>query len=500
MFFNGGEFWGRDPKYGLEQSLESLQLKKLGLMSHVEAVFFDMENGNQKTIALAKKYPKRFVPMAVINPLHYEASTNYLQQLKRKGFKGFSLFSHYQQWKLNQYAVHALASEFSGIGLPVQIGVASIEELAFAVEAFKNVSVPVLIRWLRGGGYNAIADEIAIAKDCPNFFFDVGNLTSLNSVRYLAESIGSDRLFIATNSPLVYDLSGRLLVEYGGLSSADYEQITWKTLADIFKIQKKWFPACDGMMSKGEEATIAEHITRPKIDPHWHSEGWDVIEPGKDYRSFKKAWDDCHYEAVIVSSVLALNYDMSAGNRSVATLIKKDPRAYGYIVIDPTRTDDSLAEIKKYAKNPRFVGIKTIQDYYRTGLDDPRYAKILEAAEHYHFPVLAHKAGLAVAAARYPNVSFIAGHCTYENFSEFIPLSNVTLDVTGSYAHRGETNLAAMMNAVGSTRMVYSSDSPTIAPYWAIGKIVGSSFDEKTLQALYHDNAARIFTRLPKTS
>lgn len=499
MFFDGGEFWGRDPKYGLEQSRESLKLKKLGLMSHFEAVFFDMETGNEKTIALAKKYPGRFVPMAVINPFHYDASRRYLERLKRQGFKGFCLLSYYQYWKLNQYSVSSLASEFSRAGLPVQIGVASTEELAFAAEAFKKVSVPVLIRWLRGGGYNAIADEIAIAKDCPNFFFDVGNLTSLNSIRYLAEAIGSRRLYIATNSPLVYDLPSRLLLQYGGLSLTDYEQISWKTLAAIFKISPKRLPVSDGIMSKEEKSVVVHHLVRPKIDPHWHSEGWDIIEPGKDSASFKKVMDVCHYQAVIVSSILALNYDMQAGNRNVAALVKKDPRIYGYIVVDPTRVEASLREIEKYSGNKRFVGIKTIQDYYNAGLDDERYKRILALAEEKSLPVLCHRGGVVATAKNFPKLTFLVAHITRERLREMpemIRLPNIFFDISGSYAHKGETNLLEIIKTVGSERVLYSSDGPSIAPYWALGKIAETPLSDTEKDNIYMNNALNIFPAL----
>jgi len=382
--------------------------------------------------------------------------------------------------------------------LPVQIGVASVEELALAVQVFKESRVPVLIRWVRGGGYNVLADEIAIAKNHPHFFFDVGNLVSLYSIRHLAEAIGSERLYFGTNAPLVYDSSTRLLVAQAGLSREDYENITYKTLSKVFGLSKKALPAGSGLFTKEELAVVDAHLRRPKIDPHWHLGGWDVIEPGKNFASFKKIIDECHYEAVVVSSILALNYDLQAGNRNVESLLKKDKRIYGYIVVDPMRVKDSLAGIEKYVKNKRFVGLKTIQDYYKIGLDDPRYREILKAAERHQLPVLAHRAGLAKAAATHPKIFFIAAHCTFENFTEFINVPNVTLDISASYAHRGETNLAGIVERVGKERVLYSSDGPLIAPYWTIGKIVGSAFDEATLSCLYYENARRIFTRLAR--
>ncbi len=484
MYFDGGIFWGREPKYGLEKTTTG---QGMALFAHFEAIYYDMITGNNRTLEVARQN-SGLLPLAVINPLRYDPNSTYLEELKQQGFRGYALLAHHQNWKMDSYAFKHLGKKLVTLGLPVQIGVASLAELRAAVDSFSESHSPVLIRWLRGGGYAAIADEIATARDCANFYFDVSNLVSIGSIKYLTNAIGSHRLYVATNAPLVYESSIQLLVDHAKLDQKDYDNITGATLERLFT------GAIVGFVSASPRLPVA--FNRPKIDIHWHSEGWDLMEPGATIEALHQTITECNYQAVITSSILALNYDLKAGNEATLKMVASHPRVFGYVVVDPVRANDSLAELEKYANHPRFVGIKTIQDYYGLGLDDECYETLLAWAELHRWPVLAHKAGLAQAAKKFPGVRFIAAHCSFQNFSEFKDLPNVYLDISGSFAHRGETNLAALLTAVGADRILYSSDGPLVSPWWAIGKIVDSNLEETVQEKMYRSNALRLFPKL----
>lgn len=500
MYFDGGIFLGREPKYGLVNDEEKIlaQLAKRGidraLAVHFEAVYYDMTSGNTRTFELAKNSNGRLIPLAVINPFHYDATQNYLAELKQAGFAGISLLSHYQYWKFDQYATKKLAADLCELGLPIQIGVASASELSQAVELFKDCKSPVLIRWVRGGGYNYLSDEIAIHQDYKHFYFDIGNVVGVEQIKLLVEKIGSDHLFIASNSPLTYEESLFLLFESAELSKSDQTLIARGNLEKIFNLAP---------LASSEITFTATHqsiIDRPKIDVHWHTHGWDIIEPGKELPAMQKVFTELNYEKVICSSVMALNYDLVKGNQETAAMIAHDPRMYAYIVIDPIRPGESLLELEKYKSNPHFIGIKTIQDYYTIGIDDPRYAPMLEWAEINEYPLLCHRVGVIAVAKKYPKLKIIAAHISLERLeqlSELAILPNVWLDVSGSYAHRGETNLQKVVEKIGVEKILYSSDGPLISPYWALGKWVDVvNLSESDWEKIYCTNAFRIFPQL----
>mgnify|MGYP001569172123 CR=1 FL=1 len=237
-------------------------------------------------------------------------------------------------------------------------------------------------------------------------------------------------------------------------------------------------------------------IIRHKIDPHWHLHGWDIIEPGKEIPAMRRMFDECGYEKVICSSVLSLNFGLVKGNSEVASLIEKDERVYGYVVVDPVRIVTSLSELEKYSNNPRFIGIKTIQDYYNIGIDDLRYEPFLQWANKKRMPILCHRSGVIKAAQKFSSVTFIVAHLSWERLQEMpelAKLTNVMVDTSGSYAHRGETNLAEIIKLVGVDRILYSSDGPLISPYWAIGKFLGTELTEEEREKIYYKNALKFF-------
>lgn len=502
MYFDGGAYIGREPKYGLENSADNFVKKmdmrgiRRSLFCHFEAVYYDMYSGNERTLAIAKQFPDRLVPMAVINPYHFDYSSDYLDRLKKEGFKCLGFFSHSQYWKMDQFLFRHISVMIDKVNLPVQIGVASLQELNLAVETFKDVKTLVLIRWVRGGGYNALADEIAIGKEYKNFYFDVGNLVSVDAIKLLSEKIGSNRLYVCGNSPLVYDACPYLLVESNQLNQKDRENIIGNTIANVLEIKTNLSENIDDVNMVD---FFSADIKRPKIDTHWHLHGWDIIEPGKKNEAMKRMFDECGYEKVVCSSILSLNFDLEEGNRQLAKFMEDDGRVFGYIVVDPTRVGESLVEIEKYVDNKRFIGLKTIQDYYNIGINDERYVGILKMAEKKSLPILCHRGGIVEAAKKFPNLIFISAHTTLERIKEMpkvLSLPNVMFDISGSYAHKGETNLSAIIKMVGSKRVLFSSDGPLISPYWTLGKIVETPINDEEKDNIYFNNALDIFPAL----
>lgn len=497
--FDGGVYWGRDPKYGIEYSdLQMLgKLNQTGtnraLLTHSEAIFFDMYSGNEKTLQIAKKHKEMFVPMAVINPLNFDTSSfDYLQKIHSDGFGGVSFFAHYQCWGIRNYTFEKILKMINKMGLPVQISIASIEELSEVARLTLSFDVPVLIRCIRGGGYMNLADIISISLDNQNFYFDVGNLVSVGSIKYLADKIGIERLYSASNSPFVYEACSHLLVDTADLSDIDKDKIRFENLVKIF----------GGSVMKDLNKIDYKYdidINWPKIDTHWHSEGWDMIEPSKNIVGLQNQIDKCSYRAVITSSILALNYDIVEGNKNTQLITKKDSRIFGYVVVDPMRVDESISELEKYKDNQSFVGIKTIQDYYGKsgiGLDDIRYSRILQWAQKNNWPILCHINGVNKVAASYPDTQFVVAHCTRDRMSSLVTLKNVAIDISASYAHRGETDLDFMIKEFGDDRILFAADGPLIAPVWSMGKVIEANLTPEQKEKIYNINALNIFKRL----
>jgi predicted TIM-barrel fold metal-dependent hydrolase len=194
--------------------------------------------------------------------------------------------------------------------------------------------------------------------------------------------------------------------------------------------------------------------------------------------------------------MLALNHDLAEGNAATASWLNEDPRVYGNIVVNPLHISQSMDQIATYSEHPGFVGLKTIQELFNMGLDDPAYEPLLAEAAKRDLPVMAHLMGMDVAAQRHPEVTFVATHANWGRAQRFIDLPNVCFDFSTSHANRHETQLGRFIDAVGASRVMFGSDGQVISPAWSLGKLVEVELDSDSEELILRGNAYRVFPRL----
>ncbi len=237
-------------------------------------------------------------------------------------------------------------------------------------------------------------------------------------------------------------------------------------------------------------------LARPKIDTHWHTSGWNLIEPRLSPADLSAEFDAFGYRLVVSNSIRALNDDILAGNAETAALCAGDARVRGLVVVDPRRPAETLAELERWWPDRRFVGAKTIQDFYGLTLDDAAYAPILDwLARHPEWPLMAHLPGMAAAARAHPGLRFVAAHSTWR-WRDLAPLPNVHFDIATSTALRAETDIAALIAGVGAERVVFSCDGQLMSPAWTLGKLASLDLDEATLETVLNRAALLAFPRL----
>lgn len=460
----------------------------------MRAIYDDMFLGNEETLQLAKRRPS-LVPLAVINPLHFDSTSTYAVQAKRAGFKGFLFASPLQYWTHAQFNFSASLRALAKVQLPIQIIVGSATELGSLAPSFEELKVPILIRQLKGNGYTFLTDTIALAKKYRNLYFDVGNLVSNGAIAYLAKSIGVQRLYFASNAPLnISDCAHGIIEAVPDLTEAERLQILFGTLGKIFKVSR---PQQKFHLS----SRWTDEIRAPKIDTHWHSDGWDILEPAKGLEKAIPYLNAFGYRAVCVSSIRALNYDLQAGNETTFEALKVDPRFYAYVVVDPLQEDLSLRLLEKFKNHERMVGIKTIQDYYDLTLHHSRYDRIFDWAEKNDYPVMAHLPGLKEAALKFPKVKFIAAHVTWDRLPKLLDSSgklpsNIWCDIATSHSSQAATNLPELIRHVGIGRILFSVDGPLMSPAWTIGKILAADLSSGERQSLYLQNAQKLLRKI----
>jgi len=493
---DGGVFLDRDPtvEIGLETTELLDRLRRCGasaaLALSFRGIYFNWQEGNAETLTAARKHSGVLLPMATVNLLAFDAGADLMARFKAAGFKAVALFAHPQFWSYGDYVFKTAARQAAAADLPLQVGLKTREDLAQVAAAAGDAIV--MIRWMRGGGYNTVPDVIAVARDCPNFVFDVGTVSQSGGIERLVERVGADRLYLASNMPLTLERVPYFMLRAASLSARDRHTIESGTLARIIGVP----PPASAPAPEGWERLKS----RPKIDTHWHTSGWNIIEPKIDFDQLSQEFDAYNYRLVVNSSIRALNDDLVAGNAETLAFMQKDKRVRGLIVINPHQPELSIAEIEKYRNMPGFVGVKTIQDFYAMELHDPAYGRILDHVRGLPgFSVMAHLPGLRQAAEQYPDLRFVAAHSTW-NYRPLAPLKNVWFDIATSTPLRKESDIAGLIAAAGPERVIFSSDGQLMNPAWTLGKLASLALAEDTLTRIFEKNAFDAFPRLAATA
>jgi predicted TIM-barrel fold metal-dependent hydrolase len=495
---DGGVFVGRDETTGIGAdarevlaTLDAFGVER-ALALAPRAIWFDDEEGNRDLLTACRAAGERLLPAAVVNLTGYDAYAERLHRLKADGFRAVALVSGVFGWTLEDYAFRALVREAAAAALPLQICVKDRRDLRALADATSEATLPVMVRWMRGGGYYNLADILALAQDRPTLVFDVSQATQIGGIEHLVARAGAERFFLASNHPQSHAGAHWFALHGARLSPSDLRMIGGGTLARILGAAPPSTitrpPALDALRA------------RPKIDTHWHTSGWNAFQPRSSIETVAEDAREAGIELYLSSSLRALSDDLTAGNDETARLLDHDPHARGMVVVNPLQPTRSIAELARFAADPRFVGVKTIQDFYGLRLDDQRYAAILEAlAGHPDWPLMAHLPGMKEAAQTNPALWFVAAHSTWRH-RELAALPNVWFDIATSTSSVRDSDIADLVAAVGASRVVFSSDAPLIAPAFTLGKLAGIDLDEPSLDAILRTNALRAFPRLARTT
>jgi predicted TIM-barrel fold metal-dependent hydrolase len=489
---DGGIFVGRDEATGRDVDHVSQMsfLASMGagraLAIAMRAVRYDWRDGNRRLLALTQQDP-RLVPLATVSLPGYTQSDECLKRYRAEGFAAAALISDAMGWTLQSAAMKALAREAASAGMPLMLCAQAASDLA-SVRQVAEEGATVLLRWMRGHGYFRLADMIALGREYPNLMLEAGCQSQVGALALLADHLGDHRLFIASNDPQSHGAIGWFMLAAAELSHEAKSRIAGGNLARVLGLGTT--------APYAEPESFVQLRAEEKIDTHWHTGSWNVIEPSGSFDDLRRLATVSGISTYLSSSIRALSDDLAEGNAETKALLDEDPRARGMIVINPRQIDASLAEISKYRSDARFVGLKTIQDFYDLSLDDESYRAIfarLRGTED--LPIMAHLRGMEMAARRFPHLQFVAAHSTW-NYRDLAACPNVWFDISSSTPKVVEADIREMLRFVGAERILFSSDAPLIDPAWTLGKLVNSGLSANDFASVFRHNAQRAFARL----
>lgn len=237
------------------------------------------------------------------------------------------------------------------------------------------------------------------------------------------------------------------------------------------------------------------------IDLHAHLGCWPFPIPGRDpVGNLVRLSRKYGIDLAVVSSALAICYDMVEGNREVAEALKRTHVLRGYVYVNPNYLAESCGELDTYLTQPGFVGVKIHPAYAGCPLGAAEMSRLIDevAGRTTLLKVHTYAAGDAHAlradAERHPSLNIILAHACASASAVAAELAanhpNVCLEFCCSLAERGRVEAA--LRLCGSRQIVFGSDMDLLDPAWTLGMFDGAGLSEEDREAIMRGNAARL--------
>jgi uncharacterized protein len=238
------------------------------------------------------------------------------------------------------------------------------------------------------------------------------------------------------------------------------------------------------------------------IDIHAHYGGW--INLPNPYTSIEDLLETCRrydIERCILSSVLAISYDIVEGNERLRQVIDGHDTLRGYVTIHPGYPRESMALLQEYLQLPNFVGAKIHPKHAGYHVDCPEARPLMEYLAELGKPVLAHTwyvemcQAMADLADALPDLTLIMGHMGGDDWECALKMAasrpNLYLELVAGLAPWGK--IERSIEAVGVERILFGSDLTLLDPAYTIGTVTGAEISDEDKQKILYDNAKALF-------
>jgi predicted TIM-barrel fold metal-dependent hydrolase len=211
-----------------------------------------------------------------------------------------------------------------------------------------------------------------------------------------------------------------------------------------------------------------------------------------------------HIRNMVVSSTLALSYDVREGNQQVVDAVARHSELLGYAVLDPHDVTGAAEELARCLRHDGVVGVKLHPRLSGKPTGSDQFAALFEQIAPYRCPVLIHNDGADYAAAilqlarAHPQLPIIIAHAGPSRpdeaaFNAAAQAENLYLEFATTFPWRGAVRRA--IETAGVERVLFGSDFPLIDPGYVLGHYQEAALSDDEQQAIMWQNAEKLFSR-----
>lgn len=231
---------------GLLTTMDRIGIDML-CISSLMALHSDHRAGNDEVIALTKKYPKRFVGFAVVNPCYTNELEAELERcFQHQGIRGIKIHpaSYVHDYPIDGRDYEPVWAFAKRRHCPVLTHAGPRSERhnlgpqLIAEVARRHPEVKLIIG--HAGSYDswtALDEHIEIVREHDNLFLDISTMNRFyRSVDYMVERVGSERVLFGTDGPFHSFIAEFGAVVYARISDEAKENVLGRNMARLLNL------------------------------------------------------------------------------------------------------------------------------------------------------------------------------------------------------------------------------------------------------------------------
>ena len=236
------------------------------------------------------------------------------------------------------------------------------------------------------------------------------------------------------------------------------------------------------------------------VDAHAHIGRWGSPGAEGSADEIRRITDRSGFSKVVVSSALAIQYDVPEGNADVERLVAADERFFGAVTFNAHYPAEAKAQVERYADHPRFVCAKNHPAHMRMPINSPANLSIIEILAAKKLPLTVHTwtgdgPMVAEVAKRFPELTFFWFHALATDYRKAVELArelpNVYLDFVTSLQERGK--IEYLVARLGADRLVFGTDQSLFNPIYALGPVLEAEISDADRRKILSLTALRLF-------
>ena len=449
-----------------------------------------------ETLEATAKYP-RLLPVGTLDPRRYVGWREDLRNCVEGGCAAIRFAPGAQRWSPNTLLFEKMIEAIGTSKLPVIVDFeggdlessAWIRQIA-AVTHRHNV--PAVLNEL---AYQWTGELFTVMHEYPNVCATIRRLSLAGSLENVVAEGLADRFVFGSNAPQHSVRALRNQVLMAQIPDTAKRAILADNALRLLGLDIDRLPATALQID-----TEIELPAPPIIDVHAHVSGFFLPQPDDlfDRSTVSEMSQKCNIEIAIVSSYLAINYDMRAGNAQTLDFLKRHSNLRGYVVGDARDIPGSVEQMERYFADPRFVGVK-LYCPFAGNMATLATQELLEEVARFKRPVKIHMdeggspyPGLRRAAERNPDLIIIKAHGDdIAGARQVEDLANVYFEFCSSGITPGKIRRST--DVLGPKRILFGTDQQIFAPWYQLGAYLDAIKDADEADLIFRRNPRRIF-------